>query len=86
MAKRVEQVKEMLSYAALTGSCVDSSPELSALLDGFAHDCFSRMRSEGFSFNSGGLGVKPCSRPVVSAIAAVVNRSQPLSTACNCPR
>ena len=39
---------------------------------------FSRMRSEGFSFNSGGLGVEPCSRPVVSMFATVRNRSQPL--------
>ena len=33
--------------------------------------------SEGFSFNSGGLGVEPCSRPVVSKFATVRNRSQP---------
>ena len=38
---------------------------------------FSRMHSEGFSFNSGGLGVEPCSRPVVSMFATVRNRSQP---------
>ena len=38
---------------------------------------FSRMRSEGFSFNSGGLGVEPCSRPVVSTSATVRNRPQP---------
>ena len=38
------------------------------------------MRSEGFSFNSGGLGVEPCSRPVVSASATVRNRSQPSAT------
>ena len=37
---------------------------------------FSRMRSEGFSFNSGGLGVEACSRPIVSAFATVVNRPQ----------
>ena len=36
----------------------------------------SRMRSEGFSFNSGGLGVEPCSRPVVSMFATVRNRPQ----------
>ena len=40
---------------------------------------FSRMRSEGFSFNSGGLGVEPCSRPVVSMFATVRNRSQPFA-------
>ena len=34
------------------------------------------MRSEGFSFNSGGQGVEPCSRRVVSAFATVRNRSQ----------
>ena len=37
------------------------------------------MRSEGFSFNSGGLGVEPCSRLVVLAFATlstVRNRSQ----------
>ena len=34
------------------------------------------MRSEGFSFNSGGLGVQPCSRPVVSAFATVRNRDR----------
>ena len=28
-------------------------------------DVFPRMRSEGFLFNSGGLGVEPCSRLVV---------------------
>ena len=36
---------------------------------------FSRMRSEGFSFNSGGLGVGPCSRRVVSASATVCGRA-----------
>ena len=35
------------------------------------------MRSEGFLFNSGGLGVEPCSRRVASAFATVVNRPQP---------
>ena len=38
---------------------------------------YSRMRGKGFSFNSGGLGVEPCSRPVVSAFATARNRSQP---------
>ena len=38
---------------------------------------FSRMRSEGFPFNSGGLGVEPCSRPVVSTSATVLNRPRP---------
>ena len=33
------------------------------------------MRSEGFSFNSGGLGVEPCSRPVVSKFATVRSRA-----------
>ena len=37
------------------------------------------MRSEGFSFNSGGLGVEPCLRPVVSTSATVRNRSQPFA-------
>ena len=37
---------------------------------------FSRMRSEGFSFNSGGLGVESCSRSVASMFATVRNRSQ----------
>ena len=32
------------------------------------------MRSEGFSFNFGGLGVEPCSRGVVLAFATVRNR------------
>ena len=41
---------------------------------------FSRMRSEGFSFNSGGLGVESCSRPVASMFATVRNRSQPFAT------
>ena len=36
---------------------------------------FSRMRSEGFLFNSGGLGVEPCSRPVVVATATVRGRA-----------
>ena len=40
---------------------------------------FSRMRSERFSFNSEGLGVEPCSRPVVSKFATVRNRSQPFA-------
>ena len=44
---------------------------------------FSRMRSEGFSFNSGGLGVESCSRPVVCMFATVRNRSQPSASACN---
>ena len=47
---------------------------------------FSRMRSEGFSFNSGGLGVEPCSRPVVSMFAIVRNRSQPFATVRNRPQ
>ena len=38
------------------------------------------MRSEGFSFNSGGLGVEPCLRPVVSTSATVRNRPQPFAT------
>ena len=41
------------------------------------------MRSEGFSFNSGGLGVEPCSRPVVSMFATVRNRPQPFATVRN---
>ena len=41
---------------------------------------YSRMRSEGFSFNSGGLGVESCSRSVVSMFATVRNRSQPSAT------
>ena len=36
---------------------------------------FSRMRSEGFSFHSGGLGVEPCSRLVVSAFATARGRA-----------
>ena len=44
---------------------------------------FSRMRSEGFSFNSGGLGVESCSRSVVSMFATVRNRSQPSATVRN---
>ena len=34
-------------------------------------EAFSRMRSEGFSLNSGGLGVEPCSRRVVVSFAVV---------------
>ena len=45
--------------------------------------CFSRMRSEGFSFNSGGLGVESCSRSVVSMFATVRNRPQPFATVRN---
>ena len=37
------------------------------------------MRSEGFSFNSGGLGVDSCSQLVVVAFATVRRRSQPLT-------
>ena len=49
-----------------------------------ARSCsFSRMRSEGFSFNSGGLGVESCSRSVVSMFATVRNRSQPSATVRN---
>ena len=33
------------------------------------------MRNEGFSFNSGGLGVEPCSRPVISMFATVGSRA-----------
>ena len=44
---------------------------------------FSRMRSEGFSFNSGGLGVESCSRSVVSMFATVRNRPQPSATVRN---
>ena len=47
---------------------------------------YSRMRSEGFSFNSGGLGVEPCSRPVVSTSATVRNRPQPFATVRNRPQ
>ena len=49
----------------------------------FALFFFSRMRSEGFSFNSGGLGVESCSRPVASMFATVRNRSQPFATVRN---
>ena len=48
----------------------------------FCASC-SRMRSEGFSFNSGGLGVESCSRSVVSMFATVRNRSQPSATVRN---
>ena len=41
------------------------------------------MRSEGFSFNSGGLGVESCSRSVVSMFATVRNRPQPFATVRN---
>ena len=44
------------------------------------------MRSEGFSFNSGGLGVESCSRPVVCMFATVRNRSQPSATVRNRPQ
>ena len=47
---------------------------------------FSRMRSEGFSFNSGGLGVESCSRSVVSMFATVRNRPQPFATVRNRPQ
>ena len=57
-----------------------------ALSDSFQLKCFSRVRSEGFSFNSGGLGVEPCSRPVVSKFATVRNRSQPSATVRNRPQ
>ena len=40
-------------------------------------DFFSRMRSEGFLFNSGGLGVEPCSRPMFTTVR---NRSQVFAT------
>ena len=49
-------------------------------------DPFSRMRSEGFSFNSWGSGVEPCSRSVVSTSATVRNRSQPFATVRNRPQ
>ena len=39
------------------------------------------MRSEGFSFNSAGLGVKFCSRLLVVATATIVNRPQPFAVA-----
>ena len=45
---------------------------------------FSRMRSERFSFGSGGLGVEPCSRPVVSMFAAARNRPQPFAVERRC--
>ena len=41
------------------------------LMEGKECLSFSRMHSEGFSFNSGGLGVGSCSRHVVSAFATV---------------
>ena len=36
--------------------------------------------------NRWGLGVEPCSRPVVSMFATVRNRSQPSATVCRCPQ
>ena len=47
---------------------------------------FSRMRSEGFSFNSGGLGVESCSRSVASMFATVRNRPQSSATVRNRPQ
>ena len=44
------------------------------------------MRSEGFSFNSGGLGVESCSRSVASMFATVRNRPQPSATVRNRPQ
>ena len=43
----------------------------------FVFSTFSRMRSIGFSFDLGGLGVKPCSPDVVQKSATVRIRSQP---------
>ena len=44
---------------------------------------FSRMRSEGFSFNFGSLRVELCSPVVVFVFATVRNRPQPSATVCN---
>ena len=45
---------------------------------------FSRMRSEGFSFNFGSLRVELCSPVVVFVFATVRNRSQPFACVRNC--
>ena len=45
---------------------------------------FSRMRSEGFSFNFGSLRVELCSPVVVFVSATVRNRSQPSATVRKC--
>ena len=47
---------------------------------------FSRMRSIGFSFDLGGLGVKPCSPDVVQPSATVRNRPQRFATVRNRPQ
>ena len=44
------------------------------------------MRSEGFSFNFGGLGIEPCSRPVVSMFATVRNRNVAVTLGLACER
>ena len=59
------------------GEIASAVPKVSAKI------VFSRIRSEGFSFNSGGLGVESCSRSVVSMFATVRNRSQPSATVRN---
>ena len=48
--------------------------------------CYSRMRSEGFSFYFGGLGVQTCSLDAASATATVGNRLQPFVTVGNRPQ
>ena len=45
---------------------------------------FSRMRSEGFSFNFGSLRVELCLPDVVFEFATVRNRSQPFACVRNC--
>ena len=47
---------------------------------------FSRMRSEGFSFNFGSLRVELCSPVVVFVFATVRNRPQPFATVRNRPQ
>ena len=47
-------------------------------------EVFSRMRSEGFSFNFGSLRVELCLPDDASVFATVCNRSQPSATVCNC--
>ena len=46
------------------------------------HQIFSRMRSEGFSFYFGGLGVEACSLEAALPSATVRNRPQPFATVC----
>ena len=87
-----ERVVYMFSLRGVGEGRTGLSPKQSwtALDFAFEVSCrnffFPECVAKGSRLTLGGLGVEPCSRPVVSMFATVRNRPQPSATVCNRPQ